>query len=106
MSDTPPSGSLFDGLRRLGSRCARQGRALLRRTPAPVRFQRGSRGDIWRGMTVEQLRAALGDPEAVERKVLGDRIQMTWKYLPVGLMDYRLQVIIEGEHVVSFEDRR
>lgn len=102
---SPPS-AVIEAFLRLRNRCTKRGRQLLRKHRDPELAGRLGRGEVWMGMSVDQLRDAVGEPEAVERQVLGDRIQMTWKYRALDLVRYRLCVVIDGERVVGLDDRR
>ncbi len=52
-------------------------------------------------MTVE----ILGQPVAVDEKVLKTKTKRTFKYRPVGVNRYALRVYLDDDQVVGWEDK-
>ncbi len=106
MSRPSPQSAVIEAFHWLRNRTTKRGRYLLRKHRNSGLAGRLGRGEVWIGMSVEQLRDSVGEPEAVERQVLGDRIQMTWKYEALDAVSYRLHVVIDGDQLVGIDDRR
>jgi hypothetical protein len=59
---------------------------------------------IWQEMSEEQVRHALGRPEAVDEHVMKKSKRETWKYYKTGHNRYRLRVKLEDGVVVGWSD--
>jgi hypothetical protein len=62
-------------------------------------------GTIWQGQTAEQLRDALGEPAALDDKVLKTKKKEIWKYGHQGANRYNLRVTLENDEVIGWDSR-
>ena len=58
-------------------------------------------GYFWEGQTEEQLRDALGQPDAVDNKLLKTMTREIWKYHPSGVNRYRLRITVDNGRVAG-----
>jgi hypothetical protein len=56
---------------------------------------------VWTGQTAEMLRESLGDPVAVDRRVLKTKTKEVWKYRPMGQGRYATRVTVEDGAVIG-----
>ena len=59
--------------------------------------------EVWTGQTEDQVRDALGEPWAVDEKVLKTKTKYVWKYEPLGTNSYVKRVTIENGVVVAYD---
>lgn len=69
-------------------------------------LRRLQQGEVWVGMSIDFLRASVGQPDAVERHARPTGVLEIWKYEPLDLLSYRLEVRIEDERVSQVQDHR
>ncbi len=62
-------------------------------------------GYFWQGQTEEQLIDAIGEPLAVDRKVLKIKNRDIWKYNRKGANRYGLRITIEDGCVVGWDKK-
>ena len=62
-------------------------------------------GFIWQGQTSEQLRDSLGDPAAVDNKVLKTKTKEIWKYGYQGGNRFNLRVTVENDQVIGWDKK-
>jgi hypothetical protein len=62
-------------------------------------------GDIWVGQTAEMLRAALGEPAAVDERVQPAKAIQIWKYQPNEQGRYGMRVMLEDGVVASWSSK-
>jgi hypothetical protein len=63
-------------------------------------------GQLWKGQTAEMLRLSLGEPEAIEEKVLKTKVTRVYKYGASGPNRFKLKVKLDDDEVVGWEDSR
>ena len=81
-------------------------RQLMTKHGDPELVLRLMRGDVWVGMSVEMLRESVGQPDAVERHARPTGIEEIWKFEPIDLLSYRLEVRIDDDCVREVTDLR
>ena len=62
-------------------------------------------GQIWQGMTAEQLRYAVGEPEAIDKIVSKRTNKEVWKYFQQTATLFDLRVTLEKGLVVGWQMR-
>jgi hypothetical protein len=62
-------------------------------------------GYLWQGQTEEQLRDAIGEPQAVDRKILKTKTKETWKYQHQGANRFGLRITVEDGYVVGWDKK-
>ncbi|CAM0554884.1 hypothetical protein EHLJMEHL_00472 [Vreelandella titanicae] len=62
-------------------------------------------GYFWQGQSASQLRDSLGQPEAVDTKVLKTKIKEVWKYDPIGRRSYGLRITLDDGKVVGWDKK-
>ena len=62
-------------------------------------------GQIWLGCTVDLMIEILGQPFAVDQKVLKTKTSRTFKYRPIGASRYALRVYAEDDEVTGWEEK-
>lgn len=62
-------------------------------------------GYFWEGQTEEQLRDALGQPDAVDNKLLKTMTREIWKYHPSGVNRYRLRITVDNGRVAGWDKK-
>ena len=67
--------------------------------------QRIMQKQFWQGQTSSQLADSLGDPLAVDQKVLRNSTREIWKYNSLGGNRYGLRVTLENGVVVGWEQK-
>ncbi len=67
--------------------------------------QRIMRRVMWQGQTAEQLRDAVGNPLAVDNKVMATRKRETWKYRRAGSNRYRLRITLDDDVVIGWDQK-
>jgi outer membrane protein assembly factor BamE (lipoprotein component of BamABCDE complex) len=60
-------------------------------------------GQIWQGMTAEQLRYAVGEPAAVDKVVTKRTSKEIWKYFQQTATRFDLRVTLENGLVVGWQ---
>jgi hypothetical protein len=60
-------------------------------------------GDIWQGMSQEQLMDSRGPPEDREQTVYKTKIKQTWKYGRIGKNRFRERIYVENGVVVGWK---
>jgi hypothetical protein len=60
---------------------------------------------LWVGETAEQVRDSLGEPDAVDERVLKTRRREVWKYDEITRGRYRRRITLDGGVVVSWTTR-
>jgi hypothetical protein len=63
------------------------------------------RGEVWQGQTAEMLREALGEPAALDERVMKKKTRHVYKYGPQGGKRYALRVTLDDGVVVGWEGR-
>jgi len=63
-------------------------------------------GDVWEGMTAEELKDWLGRPVAIDDKKLKTKRKQIWKYYQEGQRSFRLRITLEDDIVSGWEHRR
>lgn len=61
---------------------------------------------LWKGATSEMVRDVLGEPIAVDEKVLKTKSKQIWKYDPIGRGQYATRITIENDVVVGWDVKR
>ena len=56
----------------------------------------------WQGQTAEQLLDSLGNPVAIDDKLLKTRTREVWKYERQGVNRYRLRITLDNDEVVAW----
>jgi uncharacterized protein YpmB len=69
----------------------------------PETAQKILSGQIWQGMTAEQLRYAVGEPEAVDKIVTKRTSKEVWKYFQQTATRFDLRVTLENGLVVGWQ---
>jgi hypothetical protein len=62
-------------------------------------------GNLWLGCTTDMMLEILGQPLAVDEKVLKTKTKHTYKYRPTGVNRYALRVFVENSQVIGWEDK-
>lgn len=62
-------------------------------------------GYFWQGQSEEQLIDALGEPEAIDKKVLKTKKKEVWKYNHQGANRYNLRITLENNLVVGWDKK-
>lgn len=62
-------------------------------------------GNFWEGQTEEELRDALGQPDAVDNKLLKTMTREIWKYHPSGVNRYRLRITVDNGRVAGWDKK-
>ncbi len=62
-------------------------------------------GYFWEGQTSEQLLASLGNPEAVDNKLLKTKTKEIWKYNRQGVNRFALRITVENGYVVGWDKK-
>ena len=62
-------------------------------------------GYFWEGQPEEQLRDALGQPDAVDNKLLKTMTREIWKYHPSGVNRYRLRITVDNGRVAGWDKK-
>lgn len=62
-------------------------------------------GYFWEGQTEEQLRDSLGEPFAIDNKLLKTMTREVWKYHPSGINRYRLRITVENGRVAGWDKK-
>lgn len=62
-------------------------------------------GYFWEGQTEEQLRDSLGEPSAIDNKLLKTMTREVWKYHPSGVNRYRLRITVENGRVAGWDKK-
>lgn len=60
---------------------------------------------FWQGQTADMVRDSLGEPSAVDSKVLKRNTTLTWKYHPTGRNRYGLRIVIENGVVIGWDNK-
>jgi hypothetical protein len=60
-------------------------------------------GQIWQGMTAEQLIESIGHPHDVDQSVYKGTTKENWKYETIGKNRYLLQVYLENGAVEGWK---
>jgi uncharacterized protein len=87
----------------------RRRQALLRRRQSLIaRFgeeaaDRILAGEVWQGMTNEQLVESWGDPVEVGREVVRNKTKETWKYVQTGRNRFANRVYLENGSVIGWK---
>jgi prepilin signal peptidase PulO-like enzyme (type II secretory pathway) len=79
--------------------------ALLRKYGDQTIVERIMSGDVWQGMTRDQLIDCLGQPLAIDQKVEGHKSTEICKYDQDGANRFRLRVSIKDDVVVGWQRR-
>lgn len=67
--------------------------------------QRIMNGEFWENQTAEQLRDALGKPEAIDRKTMKTKSREVWKYQHRGANRYGLRITLENGLVSGWDQK-
>jgi hypothetical protein len=62
-------------------------------------------GSVWEGQTAEQVKDSVGEPEAIDEKVLKTKKKEVWKYGYEGGNRYNLRVTLDNDAVVGWDKR-
>lgn len=62
-------------------------------------------GYFWQGQSESQLQDSLGEPEAVDRKVLKTKTKEIWKYNHQGANRYALRITVENGEVIGWDKK-
>ena len=62
-------------------------------------------GYFWQGQTAEQLVDSLGNPVALDKKVLKTKKKEIWKYGHQGGNRYNLRITLEDDVVIGWEKK-
>ncbi len=62
-------------------------------------------GYFWQGQTKEQLVDSIGNPLAIDSKVLRSAVREVWKYSRTGRNRYGLRVTLEDGVVVGWDNK-
>lgn len=62
-------------------------------------------GYIWHGQTEEQLRDSIGQPIAIDNKLLKTMTREVWKYHPSGVNRYKLRITVENGRVAGWDKK-
>ncbi|UYG01260.1 hypothetical protein [Halomonas sp. GD1P12] len=62
-------------------------------------------GYFWQGQSESQLRDSLGQPEAIDTKVLKTKTKEVWKYYPIGRRSYGLRITLDDGKVVGWDKK-
>jgi hypothetical protein len=79
--------------------------ALLKRYGDPEIVERIMLGRFWQGQTQEQLIDSLGRPLDIDERVLKTKTKEIWKYNKTGANRYGLRVILENGVVVGWNQK-
>ena len=60
---------------------------------------------IWQGETTEQVLDSLGNPAAIDNKILKTKKKEIWKYNPIARNRYSLKIILENDIVVGWDQK-
>ena len=63
------------------------------------------KGVIWQGETAEQLIDSIGNPVAVDNKLLKTKKKEVWKYDHQGANRYNLRITLENDIVVGWDKK-
>lgn len=63
------------------------------------------KGVIWQGETAEQLINSIGNPVAVDNKLLKTKKKEVWKYDHQGANRYNLRITLENDIVVGWDKK-
>lgn len=59
----------------------------------------------WQGQTADQIRASMGDPVSIDRKVMATRKREVWKYRPAGRNRYALKITLDDDVVIGWDQK-
>lgn len=67
--------------------------------------QRIMRRGMWQGQTAEQLRDSIGNPMAVDNKIMATRKREIWKYKRMGRNRYGLRITLDNDVVIGWDQK-
>lgn len=62
-------------------------------------------GYFWVGQTAQQLTDSLGQPEAIDNKLLKTRVKEVWKYNRQGVNRFSLRITVENGRVIGWDQK-